>query len=68
MTAQEELIMFARLRQAGGAQFEQWLSEAEATSVKTMAAGEGAMMHRAQGRYGFIAEMKKMLHASKDVR
>lgn len=68
MTPKQELDLFAVLRASGGRLFEDWLAEREEHAVKTMAASEGAMMHRAQGRYGFIDEMKKLLDASKKAR
>lgn len=68
MTGQEELIMFARIRASGGNQLEEWMAEKEASAVKTMAAGDGVVMHRAQGRYLFLDEIKKLLDASKNAR
>jgi hypothetical protein len=68
MTGQDELIMFKRLLGAGGTQFVNWLAEKEAATVKIMALSEGAALHRAQGRYGFIDEMKKLLDASRELR
>lgn len=68
MTPSEELELFRVLRGSGGQAFEKWIAEQEAAAVKTLAVAEGAMLHRAQGRYGFIDEMKKLLDAVKKAR
>ena len=65
MTPKDELELFARIPRN---QMEAWLAEREAETVKVLAMSEGAMLHRAQGKFGFIEEMKKLLAKSKDLR
>jgi len=63
----EDVILFSKLRGVGNQALERWIERKMAEAVKVLAAADGPVLHRAQGRYGLLEEMRNLLHTAKNV-